>query len=322
VVYELYGSQGILQGTLGELPSDTWLDMSHWLSWTGRLGVGEDLAIALLCGLYLLGLTAFTIGWHTRAATVVTWFTHLVLNNTQATAYGLDQFAHMALFLLIWAPAGDALSFDCRRTRVCRPGASWQARLSLRAVQLWLCIAYLGAGIMKAIGPQWWTGEAIWRSLMLPSYIQFDMAWLSGYPSLARCLTLGTLLTEVGYAFFIWPRRTRGLWIAMTLMMHAGIGIFLGLHLFAIIMCVLTVSAFAVSPAVRSPVLVQDRVEGDEKGRKAQEENLRNRLVRPRHEREKATFHGQQSEGDREEEKKTIVAIPPEAKESQCGERT
>jgi hypothetical protein len=51
----------------------------------------------------------------------------------------------------------------------------------------------------------------------------------------------------LGYALFIWPKRTRRLWAVSTIGMHVGIAIFLGLASFAALMSVLTFSAFCVS---------------------------------------------------------------------------
>ena len=52
---------------------------------------------------------------------------------------------------------------------------------------------------------------------------------------------------ETGYAIFIWPRRTRRPWIVATVLMHLGIGLFMGLGVFAAIMIPFTLAAFGVN---------------------------------------------------------------------------
>jgi hypothetical protein len=50
---------------------------------------------------------------------------------------------------------------------------------------------------------------------------------------------------EIGYAAFIWPKKTRAIWLLSVLGMHLGIGLAMGLALFALIMVILNISAFA-----------------------------------------------------------------------------
>ena len=56
-----------------------------------------------------------------------------------------------------------------------------------------------------------------------------------------------TLLVEIGYCVFIWPKATRKLWVASVVGLHLGIAIFLGLGLFGSMMCVLTFAVFGIS---------------------------------------------------------------------------
>ena len=52
------------------------------------------------------------------------------------------------------------------------------------------------------------------------------------------------LRLEFGYAFFIWNRETRKIWLICICGMHLGIGLTMGMYLFALIMIVLNVAAF------------------------------------------------------------------------------
>jgi hypothetical protein len=49
---------------------------------------------------------------------------------------------------------------------------------------------------------------------------------------------------EATYPIFIWPRKTRFLWFAGVLGMHVGIGLLMGMYLFASVMIVLNIAAF------------------------------------------------------------------------------
>lgn len=209
-------------------------------------GVMESLALTA-CGLLYLGsLVGLLLGWRTRLTTLAAWLLHLLFASLAPhTNYGVDAFASMFLFYLLWAPAGAAYALDHRAGRAPdRPRES--SRLLLRVMQLHLCLAYLFTGVEKASGEQWRNGEAIWRSLTTQGYEAFDFTWLARYPSLAVLAGWSVLVVEIGYPLFIWPRRTRRPMIAAVTAMHAGIGVFMGLHLFAALMIVLTVALFGV----------------------------------------------------------------------------
>jgi ABC-type amino acid transport system permease subunit len=80
---------------------------------------------------------------------------------------------------------------------------------------------------------------------MMPQFTTgLDWSWLAAAPVLATIASVGTLVIEMGYPIFMNVPRTRLVWLLFTVMMHIGIGVTLGLWLFAAIMIVLSVSAY------------------------------------------------------------------------------
>ncbi len=244
--FEWYSTQGILQSHIGEqfgawgVPQTTQIVQltSHW-------GFSERTTLFALAAVYLISLLSFLVGFMTRISAAILWMMHLIFARGHFTSYGVDLFAHITLFYSIFMPFGDTLSFDSllKKTKA----KSWEARLSLRVLQLHLCIAYMATGIEKVLGEQWRNGDAIWRSLMLPTYQQFDCSLLAFFPHVAWLLGWGTLLIEIGYPFFIFPKRTRLLWVFAVVVLHTGIGVFLGLQLFGVLMALLTFCCFGLS---------------------------------------------------------------------------
>lgn len=247
VFRELHHQRGLLRGPLRDLFG------SGHLPAPGRLlplleahGVSESLVLTGVGVLYLAGLVGLLLGWRTRACAVVAWLSHLFFMRLAPHAsYGADDFANIFLFYSMFAPVGAVWSLDHRRGRgSAAPSAT--NRLCLRVMQIHLCIAYLSSGLRKASGAQWYDGEAIWRSLMAQGYSWADFTWLARWPTLAVVMGWLVLVIEVGYPLFIWPRRTRRLWVAAVAGMHAGIAVFMGLHVFGALMIVLTVTLFGV----------------------------------------------------------------------------
>ncbi len=243
---ELFGSRGIMQW-MNE-PLTVGLPRMRWfVDLAARVNLDETFCLRAVFLTYVGSLGCLLVGWHTRTAAVIAWFLQMTFRHTAATTmYGADSFAHIILFYLMWMPVGHAWSMDQSSGRVSGEPSPW-ARLSIRTIQLHLCLVYLISGVEKAAGWDWWNGEAIWCSLMRRDLCAYDMSWLAEYPFIAVLLCLGTLVVEIGYAAFVWPSRTRVLWAISTLGLHVGIGIFMGLAVFSATMMAMTASMFLFS---------------------------------------------------------------------------
>lgn len=244
----LYGRQGLVQGPLNDYFSSPMLPTIPMLvDWVTRLGFSESNGVIIIYITYMASLAAVSIGLGTRFMALLAWFLHTALFTTgDIIDYGADAFAQIALFYFIFMPVGSALSVDnvIFRRKVT---PSSEARLSLRIWQIHLCIVYVFSGVSKALGTQWWNGEAIWRTLMLPQFVQFDMAWMASWPTIALSAGLLTLMVEIGYPVLIWIPRVRPYWMMATILMHVGIIEFLGLGIFGAVMIVFNLGAFGVS---------------------------------------------------------------------------
>ncbi len=101
------------------------------------------------------------------------------------------------------------------------------------------------------VDDDWFNGQAIWVSIMQSDIGPFDFGWLAEVPWAAMLMCWGTLILEIGYPIFVWPRLTRKVWVWSIIAMHVGIGITLWLWSFALIMIVFNYAAFLVSPEPR-----------------------------------------------------------------------
>jgi hypothetical protein len=247
---DLFSDRGVVQWSILPFQPPRELPSIHAVAeLLAPLKVTPDSAVRLVFFSYVASLVLLLLGFQTRLAAVVAWLTHMAIKTTGSTSiYGVDDFAHIALFYCVWLPVGAAWSLD--RQGKSSEEATPLARLGLRLLQLHLCIVYLSSGIEKATGEQWWNGEAMWRTLMRQDLGMIDASWLAQMPWLAATLCIGTLVVEIGYALMIWHRRTRPLWAAATIGLHAGIAVFMGLLTFGALMIVLNVAALVVPAAV------------------------------------------------------------------------
>ena len=94
------------------------------------------------------------------------------------------------------------------------------------------------------LAADWWNGNVLWRSLVQPEFRQFDLTFLAEYPLIAMLLSWFTMIFETFYFIGMYVPKVRIFWLAGMIGLHLGIGMFLGLWLFGLIMIILSVSAF------------------------------------------------------------------------------
>ena len=88
----------------------------------------------------------------------------------------------------------------------------------------------------------------MWLAAANLEYQSVDLTWMADWPVLVNLMTHGTILWEVSYCVLIWPRLTRPIVLFLALPTHLGIGIFMGLMTFGLVM--LIGNAAFISPAL------------------------------------------------------------------------
>jgi len=144
---------------------------------------------------------------------------------------------------LMLSPLPDRYALDWRlrklRSRDPQLLGFWR-----RVLQLHLCLIYFFSGLTKCLGTGWWDGSNIWRALIRPPFNVIDPEILIRWKYLFPVSAIFICLLEIGYPFFIWNSQTRKIWLIYICAMHVGIGITMGMYLFAFVMIVLNVAAF------------------------------------------------------------------------------
>ncbi len=242
----LHGSRGIIPWELTDLLRDPWVPGLPTLAKAFLpFGLHEHAATILLLAGYAGSLLSLAMAFHPRLSAFLAWALHLSLVTSGfASFYGVDQLANTFLFYLFIFPSGRAWTFAFR------PSSSPRGETipvgCLRVMQVHLCVIYLAAGLDKAVGRQWWNGEAIWQTVSQPAFSTFDLAWLANDPWIPMFAGWATLVVEIGYVLFVWPRRTRKAWCIATIGLHLGVGLFMGLVFFSSVMILLTVCLFLI----------------------------------------------------------------------------
>lgn len=249
--YLLAGSGGLISRNLSEATLSLESPLIPRLGWLveigGRLGLGEEtiLSLAWFC---LVATGCFLIlGLFSRPAAVAAWLLHLgVVKSGDLVSYGMDNLTTIGLFYLMLSPLPDRLSLDHRWWKQ-SPGDPHLLGFWRRVLQIHLCLIYFFSGVTKALGSGWWDGANLWRALTRPPFDIISADILVRFKYLYPIAGIGIWLLEIGYPFFMWRRQLRRPWLVAILVMHLGIGLAMGMYLFASIMIVLNLAAFGPS---------------------------------------------------------------------------
>jgi hypothetical protein len=210
----------------------------------GHAGLREEtvLSAAWIC-LFGAGC-GLLLGLFCRASAILAWFLHLCAAKSGGfVSYGVDNFMTIGLFYLMLSPLPDRYSLD-RQLRSWQPKDPQLLGFWRRVLQVHLCLIYFFSGLTKCLGSGWWDGSSIWRALIRPPFNVIDPAALVKWKYIFPVAGASICLLETTYPFFIWSRITRKIWLICICAMHVGIGLTMGMYLFAFVVIVFNVAAF------------------------------------------------------------------------------
>ena len=216
-----------------------------WLVMLGeQTGLSERVTLTISSGCLLISGVCLLSGFLCWPAAITAWLLHLAARSSGGlTAYGVDNFMTIGLFYLMLCPLPDRYSID---GWLWKKQAAGPRRIGFhqRVLQLHLCLIYFFGGLAKCLGTGWWNGNSLWRALTRSPFNVISPDFLLHWSNLLPLIGIFICIVEVGYPVFIWPKKTRNIWLFSVLAMHAAIGVTMGLYLFALIMVVLNVAAF------------------------------------------------------------------------------
>jgi len=207
-------------------------------------GLSEETVLSIAWGCLLVAGCGLLVGLACRFSAILAWFLQICTAKSGGfVSYGVDNFMTIGLFYLMLSPLPDRFSLDWR-IRNLRPKHPQLLGFWRRVLQLHLCVIYFFSGLTKCLGSGWWNGSSVWRALIRPPFNIIDPEILVRWNYVFPVAGIFVCLLEITYSFFIWNSQTRKIWLVCICAMHVGIGVTMGMYLFALIMIVLNVAAF------------------------------------------------------------------------------
>ncbi len=231
-------------------------DVDTWLSDAGRLRGTEAAELAgpmrwspllvsqdpftarCVFAAAFVSAVVFTIGWHTRAASVALYALMLTIHHRNIeTTSGADCLLMAMLFLMMLSPCGASYSLDARR-REKELGAPIEPLIPawpMRLVAIQITIVYFCTALLKSQGKAWIDGSAVHYILNNGEARRFTLG-LTSQPLITCAMTLGTLLLEFALPFLLWVKAARPWMIAGGILLHAGILLTVNIPIFGELM--------------------------------------------------------------------------------------
>lgn len=226
-----YSDDGVLpRSALIELFLDPWSNSLHLIN--GNWQIQWVLFIV-----QILFAIALLVGYHTRLATIVSWFLLLSLQmrNTMILQGG-DIVLKVLFFWSMFLPLGAYASLD---QKLKKEKTSHYQILSMGTLGLLLqvCCIYWVSALMKTDDVWRVDGTAIWYSLSIEQYTTPLGSHLLQYPQLLKFLTFTTFYLEAFgpfFAFFpVWTGPIRMLTVGAFMIFHLiGLNLTMELALF------------------------------------------------------------------------------------------
>jgi hypothetical protein len=180
--------------------------------------VGGMPGVAIVFALGVLSVLAFTVGFQTRVATVLSWLFLISLHHRNYyVTDGGDDLVRILFFWSMFCDLGSAYGVDARRR-----GARAMHAFVPRLLQAHIAVLYLVAALLKLrIG--WLHGDAIFLTLQLDGFVRPFGAWLGTHPALCKLATRSIVLMELGFPFFAFAPWRRKETRAIAIMLGAGV---------------------------------------------------------------------------------------------------
>jgi hypothetical protein len=217
----------------GPVGVDAASDDFRWIPLESMAGAWFALIALLICAI------AIVVGWRPTIWLLVAFVLLVSIQRRDPVVLNSgDLILRNLTLLLALTPTGAALSVDRWRAhgRSALRTSPLVAPWGMRLVQLQIMVVYLFAFLGKR-GDTWWDGTAVSTALRLEDLERFPAPepFISNV-TIVAALTWGTLIVELALGTLLWARRLRPLLIALAVLLHIGVDMFLLVGFFGVTM--------------------------------------------------------------------------------------
>ncbi len=225
-----------------DLMTGPYRPMFAWFFWPDQWAFSMHL---LLVGLLLL----FTLGLSGRLLTLFTWVVYTgFMQRNYSVLFGADYIGGILLLYLSMTQHSEFFTLKHRlfsrwlgakKVAATPQDLTWTSALNsigYRFLQIQICIIYAYTGFEKLKGSTWWDGTSLWTVFMNTQLTLVDLSFVKHIPLVIPLATYTTVIFEIYFAFAMLNSKTRTPWLIAGVIFHLGIGLFMGLMPFSLLM--------------------------------------------------------------------------------------
>lgn len=237
-------------------PASVWADPVRSVSTFPELtilsGASGFIVTAVYC-FVLFSAFAFTLGWHTRVATIFTLIGFIaIVGQNPTVGSSADNLIRLALLWMLLIDASGHWSLDNRRRRradardedVTALKNAWNSNetippwlanslhnIGIAGLAAQTILIYMNGGLTKIASGSWRHGTALYSTMQLPDYRPFPALsdLFSHSQVLLALITYAVLFIQLFFGVFLLNRITRRIGITLAVVVNAFFALLMGL---------------------------------------------------------------------------------------------
>ncbi len=202
-----------------------------WNFWPDSMNMTMNIVVVILFALLTLGIGG-------RLLMAMAWIINMgFFYRNVSVHFGVDLVGSLFLFYMIFTNSCERLSVvNLLRKKKNFVPSDFISSMMIRMMQVQVMAIYAYTGWEKLKGASWWDGTALWSIMVNPQIATMDFSFLREIPWIIPVLGYLTIIFEVYFPPMVIWHKSRHVWLLMGFLMHMGIGLFMGLMPFALVM--------------------------------------------------------------------------------------
>ncbi|WP_131701388.1 hypothetical protein [Chryseobacterium sp. FH2] len=233
-IYNIYSKNGVINSDINDfLIRKDQFRLTFITDILERIGLQYEYALAIVIAIYICSFLFVLMNYYRLIFAIIVLVIHNALvASSYSFSYGADYMISFSLFINMLL---------CINSKYCQGIYSFAIRL----LQLQLCIIYFFSGVGKAMGNNWYTGDAIWYLVSTYTNVNILTAFVATtVPVVFQIISLSVVIVELFYPILIYNKLTKNVALIYIIITHIIIILTINLYTFGVVMIILNVIAF------------------------------------------------------------------------------
>lgn len=233
-IYNIYSKNGVINYGINDfLIRNDQFRLTFITGAIEKIGLQYEYSLAIVIAIYICSFLFILMNYYRLVFAIIVLIIHNALvASSYSFSYGADYMISFSLFINV------LLCIDSKYNQIIYSFA-------IRLLQLQLCVIYFFSGVGKAMGNNWYTGDAIWYLVSTYTNVNILTAFIATtIPFLFQIISLSVVIFELFYPVLIYNKITKNVALLYIIITHVIIILIINLYTFGFVMIILNVIAF------------------------------------------------------------------------------